>query len=101
VADEQTIEALRREVSRLGMEIERRRLRRTKTMDSLEHVVATIAKLTDVMRRVAINATIEAARAGEHGAPFSVVASEIKSLASSMRAATEEASSLLKDKYND
>jgi len=63
----------------------------------LEHSAQEIGKVVNVIntiaeqtRLLALNATIEAARAGEAGKGFSVVAGEVKALATQTSKATEE-----------
>jgi methyl-accepting chemotaxis protein len=70
------------------------------TMDTMRSLSAAAQKIGEVVRLIkdiaartnllALNATIEAARAGEAGKGFTVVASEVKNLATQTARATEE-----------
>ena len=59
--------------------------------------VATIAEMTKKTNLLALNDGIEAARAGEAGKSFSVVAEEIKNLASNSNQSAEDITQILQD----
>ena len=58
--------------------------------ERIGHVVGLISDIAGRTNLLALNATIEAARAGEAGKGFTVVASEVKNLASQTAKATSE-----------
>lgn len=58
-------------------------------------IIQSVNEISEQSKLLALNAAIEAARAGEHGKGFSVVASEIRSLADQSKQATNQVRAIL------
>ncbi len=58
-------------------------------------IIATVSEIAEQTNLLALNAAIEASRAGEHGRGFSVVASEVKTLANESKKSTAQIRQIL------
>ena len=70
---------------------------KSQQMDEILSVIIAISEQTNLL---ALNASIEAARAGEVGKGFSVVANEVKSLAESSKASSDDISNIIHEFKN-
>jgi methyl-accepting chemotaxis protein len=83
-------EAIAREVIAQAGEADRVAAELTASLRAVAGMAQLIAGVADQTKLLALNATIEAARAGSAGRGFSVVASEVKDLATTTGRSTEE-----------
>lgn len=72
-------------------------LRLSEQTSQIGEIVEAVGKFAEQSNLLAVNASIEAAKAGEHGRGFSVVASEVRSLAEQSRRAAQQIRGILGD----
>ncbi len=68
-----------------------------KAAQNIENVIKVISEIAMQTNLLALNAAVEAAHAGEHGRGFTVVAEQVRALASRSQNATKETSQLIND----
>lgn len=72
-------------------------VRLSEQSQSIGGIIASVTDIADQSNLLAVNAAIEAAKAGDQGKGFSVVAQEIKNLASQSKQATLQVRNILND----
>ena len=95
-----TVDEAREEIARLVEAVEASETRMGElsvAIDSVGDIISVINTIAKQTNLLALNATIEAARAGEAGRGFSVVANEVKALASSTSEATTQIEETLEE----
>ena len=88
-----SIEELRDTVLDIGQAVQRL----TEQTEAIARAAASIETISNQTNLLALNAAIEAARAGEHGRGFSVVADEVRLLASNTRDSAQNIGQIVKN----
>jgi methyl-accepting chemotaxis protein len=91
----ETIVAMGEISSNFG-QLEARISRLSEKSQAIDEIIQVIQDVAEQTSLLSLNAAIIAAQAGEHGKPFSVVADQVKSLASRTQRSTEEISELIR-----
>jgi methyl-accepting chemotaxis protein len=96
----ETITAMR-EISTSFTQLEGSVTRLADQSQSIDDIVQVISEVAEQTSLLSLNASIIAAQAGEHGKPFSVVAEQVKSLASRTHHSTQEIARIIRAVQED
>lgn len=95
-AARQTISGMERIKNEVGYVVESI-LKLSEQTRGIGEIINAVHDLADQSNLLSVNAAIEASKAGEHGKGFTVVAQEIKSLASQSKDATDQVRDILNE----
>lgn len=90
-----TFESMKRIIETLWEDLDLKKGDIEGARQTLLNAFNEIRKISTSIRLTAINASVEAARAGDSGRGFSVIASEVKTHAEGIQAATEDAQNVI------
>jgi len=100
MAVNETIAAMK-EISSSFQQLEGSVSRLAERSNSIDEIIQVISDVAEQTSLLSLNASIIAAQAGEHGKPFSVVAGQVKSLASRTHRSTQEIAQLIRAIQSD